>query len=185
MGCGGGGRWSSPLAVPDAADRVVTALGYTPRYPRTEDLNPAHPQGRGSHMKPDVISGSRLGCLGGSGVTSAPTPVGADARDLTIFLASASWRQICRRCNSASDDPKADRPNRVRHSLQHGRGPRGPRSANKRHPDQFDHRPGQCGILSNFGIELRSLIHACCDRTNACRRGTKSFRWRSDPTRTL
>jgi hypothetical protein len=54
------------LAVPDAADRVVTALGYTPQTtPRTEDLNPAHPHGRGSHMKPDVISGSRLGCVGG------------------------------------------------------------------------------------------------------------------------
>ena len=49
--------------MPDAVDRAVTALGYTPQTtPRTEDLNPAHP---GSHMKPDVISGSRLGCVGG------------------------------------------------------------------------------------------------------------------------
>jgi hypothetical protein len=45
----GGGQWSSPLAAPDAARRVVTALGYIPPIP-TEDLNPAHPPGRGSHM---------------------------------------------------------------------------------------------------------------------------------------
>ena len=38
---------------------------------------------------------------------------------------------------------------------------------------------------SNFGIVLRSLTHGCCERTNICRRGTNSFRWRSAPRRTL
>src|SRR5215471_133890 len=47
------------------------------------------------------------------------------------------------------------------------------------------HRPGQCNGPSNLGTELRSLTHACCERTNICRRGTSSFRWRSDPSRTL
>jgi hypothetical protein len=39
-------------------------------------------------------------------------------------------------------------------------------------PHQFAaHRPGQCGGMpSNFGIELRSLTHGCCERTNICRR---------------
>src|SRR5258708_13689703 len=46
----------------------------------------------------------------------------------------------------------------------------------KRHTHQFAaHRPGQCGGPSNFGIELKSLTHACCERTNICRRGTKLF----------
>ena len=43
------------------------------------------------------------------------------------------------------------------------------------------HRLDQCGGPSNFETELRSLTHACCERTNICRRGTSSFRWRSDP----
>src|SRR5262245_9296785 len=47
------------------------------------------------------------------------------------------------------------------------------------------HRLDQCGGPSNFETELRSLTHACCERTNICRRGTSSFRWRSDPSRTL
>ena len=38
-----------PIAAPDAVRRVVTALGYIPPIP-TEDLNSAHPHGRGSHM---------------------------------------------------------------------------------------------------------------------------------------
>jgi hypothetical protein len=46
-------------------------------------------------------------------------------------------------------------------------------------------RGGQCRGPSNFGIELRSLTHACCERTNICRRGTNSFRRRSAPSRTL
>src|SRR5262245_62173175 len=41
---------------------------------------------------------------------------------------------------------------------------------------------GQCGGPSNFVIEVRSLTHACCERTNICRRGINSFRWRSDPS---
>jgi hypothetical protein len=43
----------------------------------------------------------------------------------------------------------------------------------------------QWGMPSNFGIALRSLTHPCCERTNICRRGGNSFRWRTDPSRTL
>ena len=61
--------------------------------------------------------------------------------------------------------------------------------AKSRHPHRFATSisgRAQCGGMpSNFGIELRSLTQACCERTNICRRGTNSFRWCSDPSRTL
>ena|SRR5438874_10030036 len=47
------------------------------------------------------------------------------------------------------------------------------------------HRQAQCGMRSNFGIDLTSLTHGCCEQTNICLRGTNSFRWRRAPRRKL
>src|SRR5262245_2008992 len=43
----------------------------------------------------------------------------------------------------------------------------------------------QRGGPSNFAIESRPLTHVGCERAKICRRGTNSFRWRTDPSRTL
>ena len=51
----------APLAVPDAARTVATALGYIPPIPVPRTQNPAHPSGAGFAYLGEAVDGRKLG----------------------------------------------------------------------------------------------------------------------------